>query len=181
MDDGFQHQRLKRDYDVVVVPPRTSFWKREFDSAYKKADIIVRTGDYMPRRLPEEIPLFRAERCFGDPVNIHSNKSISIKSLKGKAVIAVAGIADPQTFFLFLKSNGIMLTEVFPFPDHHQFTRLDIMEIEKQASGLHHILTTSKDAVRIEMLKFNHTKWHYIPLHLELRDSEKIYSKLKLS
>jgi tetraacyldisaccharide-1-P 4'-kinase len=74
-----------------------------------------------------------------------------------------------------------MLTEVFPFPDHHQFTRLDIMEIEKQASGLHHILTTSKDAVRIEMLEFNHTKWHYIPLHLELRDSEKIYSKLKLS
>jgi tetraacyldisaccharide-1-P 4'-kinase len=55
------------------------------------------------------------------------------------------------------------------------------MEIEKQASGMQYILTTSKDAVRIEMLEFNHAKWHYIPLHLELRDSEKIYSKFQLS
>lgn len=183
MDDGFQHQRLKRDYDVVVVPPRTSFWKREFDSAYKKADIIVRTGDYLPKRLPEEIPLFRAERCLGDPVNIHSGKTISLKGLKGIKTIAVAGIADPRTFFLLLETNGINLTKVFHFPDHHKFTKFDIMEIEKQASGLHYILTTSKDAVRIETIEFDYTKWHYIPLHLhlELRDAEKIYSKLKLS
>jgi tetraacyldisaccharide 4'-kinase len=181
MDDGFQHLRLKRDYDIVVIPPRTSLWKREFDSAYKKAHIIVRTGDYLPKKLPKEIPLFRAERRLGDPVNIKSGKSISPKDLKGIKAIAVAGIADPQTFFLSLKSKGIMLTKVFTFPDHHKFTRFDIQEIEKQASGLQYILTTSKDAVRIEMLEFNHTKWHYIPLHLELRDLEKIYSKLKLS
>jgi tetraacyldisaccharide-1-P 4'-kinase len=54
------------------------------------------------------------------------------------------------------------------------------MEIERQASGAKYILTTSKDAVRIEILEFNHAKWFYLPLHLDLRDSKKIFSKLKL-
>jgi tetraacyldisaccharide 4'-kinase len=181
MDDGFQHLKIRRDCDIVVVPPRTSFWKREFDSAYKKADIIVRTGDYLPKKLPSKILQIRAERCLGDPINVHSGKSINLKELKGIKAIAVAGIADPWTFFLLLNSKEIMLTKVFPFQDHHKFTGLDIIEIEKQASGSQYILTTSKDSVRIELLEFNHKKWHYIPLHLELRDSEQIYSKLKLS
>jgi tetraacyldisaccharide 4'-kinase len=178
MDDGFQHLRLRRDYDILVVPPRPSFWKREFDSAYKKADIIIQTGDYLPRRMPEGIPLIRAERRLGDPVNIHSGKSVSLKSLKGVKIIAVAGIADPGTFFLLLRSNRIIPAEVFPFPDHHKFTGPDILEIEKRVSDAQYILTTPKDAVRIETLEFNHVKWHYIPLRFELKDSRKIYSKL---
>jgi tetraacyldisaccharide 4'-kinase len=99
MDDGFQHLRIKRDYDILVIPPRPSFWKREFDSAYKKADIIIQTGDYFPKKMPEDIPLIRAERRLGDPVNIHSGKSINLKNLKGIKTVAVAGIADPGTFF----------------------------------------------------------------------------------
>lgn len=180
MDDGFQHMKLERDYDILVVPPRPSFWKREFDSAYRNANAVIQTGEYIPKRLPKGVPVIRAERRLGDPVNIYSGKQLKLKTLKGAEITAVAGIADPDSFFSALEINGIIITRRFRFPDHHKYSSSDTAEIEGHSSGAKYILTTAKDAVRIEKQSYNRAEWYYIPLHLNISEPKKLLSILNL-
>lgn len=180
MDDGFQHMKLKRAYDILVVPPRPSFWKREFDSAYKRADVIIQTGEYIPKKIPKGIPVIHAERRLGNAVNVDNSKEIKLKTLKGIKITAAAGIADPDSFFNALEMNGIIINGRFRFPDHYNYSSADITEIEQHSSGAKYILTTAKDSVRIEKQRYNHAKWHYIPLYLDIKEPEKILSILNL-
>ena len=70
----------------------------------------------------------------------------------GARVVAVAGIASPSRFFDMLKDGGWSLAETMPFKDHHAFSAADARRIAEAATrtGAAAIVTTSKDAIRLE-------------------------------
>lgn len=105
LDDGFQHLRLARDYDVVIDAP--SRFYREGRSALQYADAVI------PRRLKLHVP----------------------EELKGRRVFAFAGLADNAQFFASLTSAGLDVAGTASFPDHHRYTPADLARIRRDAGG----------------------------------------------
>jgi tetraacyldisaccharide 4'-kinase len=120
LDDGFQHLQLHRDLDVVIDNPAAGFL-REGRSALRFADIVL------PRRMKPTIP----------------------DSLRGKRVFAFAGLADNQQFF---ESLGLQVVGSRAFRDHHRYRASDLEQIKQEArnAGAETIVTTEKDAVKID-------------------------------
>lgn len=123
LDDGFQHLQLHRDLDIVIDVPDATF-HREKRSALADAVIVV------PRRIKLAIP----------------------DALRGKRVLAFAGLANPQQFFDSLRSAGIDVCETIAFPDHHCYTPHDLQRVDDAAAtaAARAIVTTEKDAVKID-------------------------------
>ena len=120
LDDGFQHLQLHRDLDIVIDAPARFY--REGRSALRDADIVV------PRRLQLNVPA----------------------SLRGKRVFAFAGLADNEQFFDSLRREGVTVERARGFPDHHAYSELDLAQIHHAARGTDAIVTTEKDAVKIQ-------------------------------
>ena len=120
LDDGFQHLQLHRDLDVVIDHPGAGFL-REGRGALRHADVVV------PRRLRLAVP----------------------PTLQGKRVFAFAGLADNAQFF---RALGLPLAGTRSFPDHHRYTADDLAAVRQAAreSGAEAIVTTEKDAVKID-------------------------------
>jgi tetraacyldisaccharide 4'-kinase len=123
LDDGFQHLQLDRDLDVVLDTEEATFL-REGRSALRHAGIVL------ARNLRLDVP---PELC-------------------GKRVFAFAGLANNAQFFDALTEAGLQLAGTRGFRDHHRYTASDIEEIKRAArdSGVEAIVTTEKDAVKID-------------------------------
>jgi tetraacyldisaccharide 4'-kinase len=74
----------------------------------------------------------------------------AVESLKGRRVLAFAGIGDPETFFATAVEAGIEIAQRRAFADHHRFTAEEAADLIMQAehSGLA-LLTTEKDHARM--------------------------------
>ena len=120
LDDGFQHLQLHRDLDIVIDAPARFY--REGRSALSDADIVV------TRRLRLNVP----------------------DSLRGKRLFAFAGLADNEQFFDSLRGEGLILERTRGFPDHHAYSALDLAQVHHAARGTEGIVTTEKDAVKIQ-------------------------------
>ena len=120
LDDGYQHLQLQRDLDIVIDVPARFY--REGRSALRDADLVV------PRRLRLSVP----------------------DSLRGKRVFAFAGLADNEQFFDSLRAEGLQVERSRGFPDHHRYTALDLAQIHHAARGTDVIVTTEKDAVKLD-------------------------------
>jgi len=162
LDDGFQHLRLKRDLDILLLDASRPFangytlpagFLREPVEAARRADLVVYTRCAqagLPRHFPEKPacwtshqisglrPLDGAERCGFEP-------------LKGVRVTAFSGIAAPASFFDLLESQGVPLAATLPFTDHVVYGEDEIAAIcrLKTASGSAVLVTTEKDAVKL--------------------------------
>lgn len=146
LDDGFQHRRLMRDFDIVLVTPQDA------------TDRLLPAG-----RLRE--PLHSLRRA--DAVVLASGASADAFPLDGKLVwrvrrgilpqnvpprpIVFCGIARPQNFVLQLRAANIEpVAEAF-YRDHHAYGESDIRELLalKQRSGSGGFVTTEKDAINL--------------------------------
>ena len=170
LDDGFQHWRLHRDVDIVVIDCLNPFGgKRLFPAGYlrepltalRRADVFVLNradhaanieeitrvlNRYNPGALKcESVYLLESVRDFTD----HS--LVDAETLKGKRAVAFSGIANPFSFERTLKSSGIKIVKHFKFSDHFPYAEKDIIRLQEDSMklGAEVILTTEKDAVRI--------------------------------
>lgn len=160
LDDGFQHRRLARDEDVVVVDEAAGFGNgqllprgplREPLSALRRASLFwVRAAAAPAPALPPlpgpQVRTRYRPMAWVDPAGIEH----SPESLAGAPVVALAGLARPGSFLRTLRQLGVSLREAVLFPDHHRFTASELQAV--QASATRHgarIATTEKDAVRL--------------------------------
>ena len=67
---------------------------------------------------------------------------------------AFCGIANPTSFFKLLESANYQPAQTTVFPDHHRYTQADVSHIvaEAQNAGLEYLVTTAKDAVKLQSL-----------------------------
>lgn len=163
LDDAFQHLRIKRDLDIALVDGKDGFGNgfllprgilREPLQGIKRADAVFVKGgirdDYLAKRFKTiKAPCFVFNLVPTGLVNISGDKDIGLECLKGKKVLAFAGLANPDSFLAAIENLGGKLNCALRFPDHHWFTQKDMDEIKKQGSDVELIVTTEKDAVRI--------------------------------
>jgi len=169
LDDGFQHLKLKRDLDIVLIDCMKVFGNgfllpagplREAESRIKRADKVIivnkkpfdKTSEKQCERVAKKIYKKYGKKavfCKLKPEKIYDLKTnMPVNSLKA---IVFAGIGQPEFFFNSLKNNGIELLSEKIFTDHYLYTKLDIENIIKEAreKGADSIITTEKDAVKL--------------------------------
>lgn len=158
IDDGFQHRKLLRELDIVMVDRNTRGMLlpagnlREPKSSLSRADIIVHNRKFYPH---VEIPgknwkynEIECEYAHEDFINIKDEKL----EMKNVEAVAFCAIGDPDSFRKLLEQLHINVKHFIKFPDHHEFSDSDTNDIIKlhKAEPGSVILTTQKDFIRIK-------------------------------
>jgi tetraacyldisaccharide 4'-kinase len=164
LDDAFQHRRLRRDLDIVLVSAET--WTgtarllprgpyRETPKSLRRADIVIIT-----RRTASVDQAARAEadvarisgrmtaRALLSPTGwLRPDGTPRDGRPRGPAV-GVAGIGRPDDFFDQAEEWGAELVDAIAFPDHHPYSAAEARELERLA-GDGPLVMTAKDAVKL--------------------------------
>ncbi len=169
LDDAFQHLRLKRDLDIVLVDASDPFGNgklfpagilREPLSALQRADAVLITNYAKAQDIQglmgtlqkkTSARIFTANPVPIDLIECSTGASKPLTSLFDLKVLALSGIARPGYFTSLLISLGANVLEKCIYPDHHEYTQLDLVEINRKSieTGADMIITTEKDAVRL--------------------------------
>jgi tetraacyldisaccharide 4'-kinase len=152
MDDGLQNPGLAKDLSLLVI-----------DEAYGLGNGRVHPAG--PLREPASIGLARADRVVllqsGEtaaplariappPLTARLIPSDGALALRGRRVLAFAGIGRPQRFFHTVRELGAELVGQHGFPDHHPYREDEIWKLVELARELDaQAVTTAKDAVRL--------------------------------
>jgi tetraacyldisaccharide 4'-kinase len=173
LDDGFQHRRLARDLDIVLIDA-TNPWGfgrllprgllREPPSSLKRAHVVVITRvDQVDRGAIEAIRhsvnsigsecdivevAFPAARLVGA-----NGQTARLEPLAGRTVAAFCGIGNPVAFRASLERLGCTVRDFRTFPDHYNYTRADIEELDRwiRPLAIDAVVCTQKDLVKISL------------------------------
>lgn len=157
MDDGFQNPAIVKDVSVIVVDSDRGFGNGQVFPAgplraplppqLARTDALVIIG-----RGAAASPVATAAATRGVPVlRGHLKPSeTSLSALRGKRVLAFAGIGDPQRFFRTLRTHGVDVVAERAFADHHPYSDDELRRLAAGAArdGLT-LVTTEKDIARI--------------------------------
>jgi tetraacyldisaccharide 4'-kinase len=186
LDDGFQHRRLHRDLDIVLIdatrPPQCDYLfprgtLREPVSGLKRAGVILLTR--CDQASPAAVSAIRdwiGKRFPGIPVatSEHRPKAES-GDLRGKVIGAFCGIGNPAAFRRTLEDLGATVAAFRTFPDHHPYTRADVDDLRAWASGLPAdamIATTQKDWVKLRLPELAGRPLRAVVIELAFRDGQ---------
>jgi len=157
MDDGFQNPAIVKDAALIVIDARRGLGNGQVfpagplrapllpQLAMTDALIVIGEGN-------AAADVAAAVAAQGKPVLTARIKpdAGSLAALKGKRVLAFAGIGDPDRFFTTLRSNGIDVARQRAFADHHEFLQSEIDDLLAQARRDALIpVTTEKDLARL--------------------------------
>ncbi len=156
-DDGLQHYRLGRDFEIVVVDGKVGFGNkaslpagplRESVSRLDIVDLVVVNGAWRavyPLEALTKANVAHMKLNSGEFYNLIDNGLAGNATLfASKTITAVAGIGNPSRFFEQLKKEGLTFEQKV-FPDHHAFKAEDFECIDSDV-----ILMTEKDAVKCQ-------------------------------
>lgn len=163
LDDGFQHRKLARDLDIVLVDSEKMFGNenllpagplREGMEGFKRVSELVIVSKNVDHTRAEKIAKImqkkqgiKATVCKVEPdyaYNIISGEHLQ----SGAEITALSAIGQPEQFYKFLEKD-YKIKEKITFDDHHQYTEDDIANIDGT------IVTTEKDAVKLALLNKN--------------------------
>ena len=196
LDDAFQHRKVKASLNILLtsfneiyssdcVLPAGNLREPKFGA--KRAQIIVVT------KCPEAIDSAKMEavkrklkpRAYQEVYFATIGYSTQIKNeveskpilyLQNKTFLLVTGIANPKPLIEFLRKEGLNF-EIKSFPDHHNFSTLELEKLEKYKL----ILTTEKDFMRLQSLSVK-TEIYYLPIKtVILNDAEFLFKRRVLN
>jgi tetraacyldisaccharide 4'-kinase len=165
LDDGFQHLRLARDADVVLLDATDPFGegllpagrRREPKTALKRSDVVVITrSSHAPaveavvRRFTVS-PIFYAETVLVELTDRKTGAGIPREAFRAQPVFAFCAIGNPRAFFDDLERWRFRLADRAAFRDHHRYSADDLRRIEAQAqrAGAAALVTTEKDRANL--------------------------------
>ena len=176
LDDGFQHRRLRRDLDIVAIDatdpfgcghvfPRGLLREPLAGLARAQAVVLTRAGLVSAARRTD-IRLFFEKACGSRMPGVWveaehrplrlctvSGKSQPLEELRGKRVMAFAGIGNPAAFRVSLEKLGGQLVGFYPLTDHHIYSTADLTAIATAAHDARAdiVVTTLKDLVKVQL------------------------------
>jgi tetraacyldisaccharide 4'-kinase len=173
LDDGFQHRRLHRDLDIVLVD---ATWPlvgerlfpagtlREPISGLKRAGVVLLTRcDVAGAESAEAQRQWLKQRFTTLPVFLTEHRPLELvgagdpaplESLGHRPVAAFCGLGNPAGFRQTLEVLGRPPVSLREFPDHHPYSRADVDDLRRWAAGLPAdaaVLTTQKDWVKLRL------------------------------
>lgn len=177
LDDGFQHRRLHRALDIVLVDvTRDPFadrclpagWLREPPEALRRAHIVALTHTEGASDSTIDALCAQIERVRGEPPEVWSRHEWAelcseqgvapVESLRGQRVIAATAIGNPRAFLDSLREAEAIIGAEVRRRDHHRWTVRDARELRRLAAehGSAYepalVVTTDKDWVKLRML-----------------------------
>lgn len=196
LDDGFQHARLHRDLDIVLIDAILPFGHgrvlpsgllREPLEALSRAGLLAitradqvtsaqlaRIEAYLRMRFPR-IPriLLRTEvlECRSLDGEVRS-----FESLRGARVLAFCAIGNPEAFRRQLESLGADVADLVCFRDHHAYTQRDVEQLQSRADelGVEAVVMTQKDAVKLTP-KDGRERWMFPRIVARVARGEDVY------
>lgn len=162
LDDGFQHLRLHRDLNILLMDCRAPLGNglvlpagllREPSSALTRADLVVYTrctGAEAPA-VHSTIPSCRAGHVQAGVELLPCGERQPFTTLHGRRGVAFAGIADPDAFFGSLREEGVDLAATVSFGDHSPYGEEEAERLmaTRRTAGADFLITTGKDAVKL--------------------------------
>ncbi|MDO5580348.1 MAG: tetraacyldisaccharide 4'-kinase [Planctomycetia bacterium] len=206
LDDAFQHRRIHRDLDLVLLDALNPFGYghifprgllREPLRALQRADaVLLSRADLASEEQKSEIrkkaeksgcnPLWcevahTFSRVFSGEIPVASFEKWK-KEKKGN-FIAFCGLGNPEGFRLALEKQGINLAHFIPFSDHHVYTKedFDLLLDRKKRSDAVGFLTTMKDLVKIGKKELGQTPLWGLETEMIFLKGEKELKDLLLS
>jgi tetraacyldisaccharide 4'-kinase len=200
LDDGFQHRRLARDLDVVLIdatrpPARDHLFPRgtlrEPASGLRRADAIMVTRS--DQASADELASLRGWlscRRPGTPVSVTAHAPLDLIGgeapeptavLAGKPVKAFCGIGNPNAFCRTLQSLGVDIVDYRVYADHHAYTRADVEDLQRWAETLPSdgaVLTTQKDLVKLRIAELGGRPLRAVRIGLQFRDGQPEFDTL---
>ncbi len=171
LDDAFQHRRLHRDWDIVLVDA-TNPWgfghclprgllREPIHSMARANFVMVTRADLVS---VDELTAIRTELVRHDHVGSvaelsfrptvlsnSANESQPLSRVVGQRCLGFCGIGNPESFQQTLKQLGVNLVAWESFPDHHHYDAADLARLtdlaEKTSAEV--LLTTQKDLVKL--------------------------------
>jgi tetraacyldisaccharide 4'-kinase len=200
LDDGFQHRRLGRTLDILVIDA-TRPWGyghllprgllRESPRGLRRAGAVVVTrsdqvSDQQKQLLCSEIQHLAPrvpvmEACHRPMEWLQSGGANKPLPAVHGEVGAFCGIGNPQAFRRTLESLGITVGEFQIFPDHHRYQPPDIEELQKWAGRLPKewpILTTQKDLVKLRLKRLDEKELLALRIGLHIEKGEEAFHQL---
>lgn len=212
LDDGFQHWQLKRDLDIMLVDAVNVFGNeymlprgtlREPLSHIQRADVCLMTKvdqaaagscDYIREKIHrynnraliiESIHKPRVCIELSDWRSNIASDGIPVEEMAGKRIVAVSAIGNPASFEQTISGIGAELLESVRFPDHHEYTDVEVIDVLEQAynGGAEAIFITEKDAVKIPDIPLDDKEVYKVPIYVltiavQLTDGERDFSSL---
>lgn len=170
LDDGFQHRRLHRDLDIVLVAAEQ--WERsprllprgpwrESPAALDRASLVVVTRKSASRGTAETVVAEINHRTPARPIAMAHLTLASLEPLdptdsagkplaQGENVVALSTLGNPEAFETQLRDVADVVGSI-RFPDHHVFSASDVARIQSLAAGAR-IVVTRKEAVKLRGL-----------------------------
>lgn len=200
LDDGFQHLKLKRDLNLLVIDATDPFGGGEMvplgrlrEPLYgiHRADAIIVTRADRP--FDEEYILNVVRKVCGEdvPVLYFYHSVTGLRDLKTdeialpqqfyqKKVVAFSALGNPEVFIQDLLHYGMDVVLEHRFPDHHYYTQQEIDAIIQSASrvGAQAIVTTEKDAVKLIGINFAEIPVYSLQIEIESDDEIRLKSLL---
>ena len=197
LDDAFQHIRLERDFDLLLVNTERGLgngWllpagpMRERISAARRADALVLIGRDRAANLltpAQRAKLERLDRPDLFHATIRPRCLVHAEmgrwretpiAIVGRRVLAVSGLAEAGGFYEMLREHDAELVGVLEYPDHHEYTAADWQTISDAARDAEMVITTEKDLVKLERFPFPRDSLY--ALRLEAAMDEKAVARL---
>jgi tetraacyldisaccharide 4'-kinase len=169
LDDGFQHRRIRRTADWVLVAAER--WQatarslpagpmRESTQSLHRAHVLVITRKSASREEAERVasalePRMRdggavaiCHLAAHAVVDAIAGREERLSWLEGRTFAAPAAVGAPEAFFAQLRAAGAVI-EPMPFPDHHAFDARDVERIVQAGASRDGVICTLKDAVKL--------------------------------
>ncbi len=196
LDDGFQHRRLARDLDIVLLDVLEPFGTgrifprgllREPIRSLRRADIVVLsradlidvpTRDAIRAEAERECGPLRWVSASHAPQSLidADGRSFSLSDLQGARVVAFCGIGNPEGFRRTLAKIGVKPLGFRTFPDHHPYGRTDVDDLSRWVRdlGADLALTTQKDLVKLRTPNLGPVPLRALRIGLKILDGEAI-------
>jgi len=171
LDDGFQHRRIHRDLDIVLIDATEPFGYnhllprgalREPVSGLRRAHIVGLThatavDDKRRQEIRQQVQQIHPNAVWFEASHqprallASDTTELPVDAFDGKPVAAFCGIGNPAMFKTTVENCGMQVATMREFPDHHRYAREDIEALQQWIGSqqVDAVMCTHKDLVKI--------------------------------
>ncbi len=168
LDDGFQHRKIHRDVDIVLINSNISkfnnriFGFRNFREPWKslkrahlllltKSAFVVPSNKLLAKLNTIDLPIFKTNINPSLYLLDNTNNKFNLDYFSGKKALLFSGVGDPESFQKIVLSLNIRILASINFRDHNSYSASDMKKIKAKFNlvGADVILTTEKDFLKI--------------------------------
>jgi tetraacyldisaccharide 4'-kinase len=196
LDDGYQHVRLHRDLDILLIDSTLGFGDhhllprgilREPLSHLRRAHLLLLTkvedldtSRALEKEIREIHPRAQVFHSHYQPVSLLDprGKEEKLDSLRGKKILVLSGIANPDYFSSLLRKCQAEIVGEAIFPDHHFYLPKDLSSVREKSGQVDWIVTTEKDMLKLRKLDIDHFPVRSLRIEMKIWEQEEFFKRI---